>query len=85
MIEICKMCGYNQTPWTYIKELDGHICNSCSELYQFLNNNFEIILKEILKYEQEYNEHYGIEHKYNKKAIKKGMLAVIRKWYKNVN
>jgi len=30
MTEICKVCKQASTPWQYVEELDGHICDGCS-------------------------------------------------------
>jgi hypothetical protein len=32
MTEICKICEQPSTPWQFIEELDGHICDNCSYL-----------------------------------------------------
>lgn len=52
MTEICKICKQESTPWQYIKELDGHICDTCSyfltDIRSLINKPYPAI--SILKY-----------------------------------
>lgn len=45
-IEICKICEQESTPWVYVKELDGHICDRCSSAVDKILEKYKWIIVE---------------------------------------
>ena len=76
--ENCKVCGEASTPWTYIKELNGHICCYCDSLWWIFERNFDKYLQSIQNSEDSDGD--LIKHMLRPRAIKRATYALIRKW-----
>lgn len=47
MIEECKLCKEEQTPWEYVSEINGHICCECSYVMASYQTHFDIYKESI--------------------------------------
>jgi hypothetical protein len=84
MIEKCKMCGVDGTPWTFVSELMGHVCEECS----FILSDVDLYFMEFINklgncYIPETQRRY--EDYVRPRTIKKAIYASVRRWCKLSN
>lgn len=77
--EKCQMCGDLGTPWSYVKELNGHVCQDCDAVLWLIEQQFESMIT-ALSQEKLFDSDKTLEEIYSPRMIKKGLYATIRKW-----
>lgn len=84
MIETCRMCGQDGTPWSYVEELKGHICQECDMILMVVETAFDgfVIKLSTTPFDNGYAPDSAVvfSEVVSPRVAKKALMATVKKY-----